>query len=376
MKKIINKKMLFAFAMVIMMTLIDCIGSAPDVGYAKSKSLLSGINIDVSNRYYTVKEIKQYIQLASKGKKGYVQLHFTGDRNVGIECEYLDQIADEQYKKADEEYYNPKTGRSFLTKAQIKEIIAFAKKKKVEVVPEIDMPGHAGGFEKLYVIKHGKTNDKIFNPDYEGELLIESKKAITFVKSIYREYAKLFKGCKYFHIGCDEFWSGNSKQNANYINTIAGYVKKKGFQVFTWNDLFDKANIKRIDRDITVTYWSYDGDTVDNKEKAARRKKRASFPELQKVGFKVINYNSYYLYYTPSPENSNEEDINYAIKDARNNWNLLKWDSDSGRKSSSYKKIRGACVSVWGEDSKGVSKELIRKQVSGLYGVVLKKCNR
>ncbi len=62
-----------------------------------NKNMLCGITLDVSNRYYSVKEIKKYINLASKSKNGYVQFHFIGDQNVGIECEYLDQKADKNY---------------------------------------------------------------------------------------------------------------------------------------------------------------------------------------------------------------------------------------------------------------------------------------
>ncbi len=337
---------------------------------AKKQNLLSGITLDVSNRYYSVKQIKQYINLAAKKKNGYVQLHLTGDANVGIECEYLGQIAKKKYCRKNGAYYNPKTGRSFLSKKQIKSILTYAKKKKVQIVPEIDMPGHVGGFEKLYIKKYKKTNAKIFNQDYEGELAITNKSAISFAKNIYKEYATLFKGCKYFHMGCDEFWSQSAKTNASYMNTISKYLQKKGFQVWAWNDLFTKSNMKKINRKITVTYWSYDGDTEDSAEKKARRKERATFPELQKTGFSVLNYNSYYLYLTPSKTNTSKEDIDYAVKDAKKNWSLLTWDSDTGHKSKSSKHILGACVSVWGEDSKGVKSKTIYSFVSKLYKVI------
>lgn len=334
---------------------------------------LCGITLDVSNRYYSVKQIEKYIDLAAESRNGYVQLHMTGDDNVGVECKYLGQIAKKKYRRGNGAYYNPKTGHAFLSKKQIKKILAYAQKRDVQIVPEIDMPGHVGGFETLYKNKYGKTNSKIFRRDYEGELAIQNRAAITFAKKIYKEYAALFEGCKYFHMGCDEFWSQKASVNASYINTISHYLEKKGFCVWAWNDLFTKSNISKINKKIMVTYWSYDGDASNKAERKKRRKKRASYPNLQKAGFSVLNYNSYYLYLTPSKKNTTKEDTSYAVKDAKKNWNLRMWDSDSGRKSKFKKNIAGACVSVWGEDSKGVKSAKIYAQVSKLYPVVMKK---
>ena len=105
------------------------------------------------------------------------------------------------------------------------------------------------------------STKEVFNPAYEGELLINNDETISFAKSIYSEYAELFKECRYFHIGCDEFWSGNEKENAQYINTISSFLETKGFIVCSWNDLFTKANISQINKNIFVTYWSLDGDS-------------------------------------------------------------------------------------------------------------------
>ncbi|SDB03218.1 family 20 glycosylhydrolase [Eubacterium oxidoreducens] len=329
-------------------------GSASVVQQTATEGLLCGITLDVSNRYYSVNQIKKYINLASKSENGYLQLHLTGDQNVGIECSYLGQVAKEKYRRENGAYYNPSTGQSFLSKKQVKSILAYAKKKDVQIVPEIDMPGHVGGFEKLYINQNKKTNYKIFNKEYEGELAINHKAAITFAKKIYKEYAKLFKGCTYFHIGCDEFWSQSAKVNASYINKISHYLEKKGFCVWAWNDLFTKSNISKINKKTVVTYWSYDGDASSKAERKKRRKIRATFPALQKAGFTVMNYNSYYLYLTPSKTTVSKEDTSYAVKDAKNNWSLLVWDSDTGHKSVMTDHIAGACVSVWSEDSKGV----------------------
>lgn len=340
-----------------------------------SSRLLCGITLDCSNRYYSVEDIEQYIDLVSSKTNGYVQLHFTGDTNVGIECEYLGQTADSEYVKNNDEYYNAGTGGSFLTKQQIQDILLYASQKNVRIIPEVDMPGHMGGFRELYVQKFGSDNAKnIFNSDYEGELLIGSKDALSFAKAIYSEYAELFAKCTYFHMGCDEFWSGSPKANAKYINSISGFLEGKGFKVLVWNDLLTKSNMKSLNKKLYVCYWSFDGDAQNKTVKADRRKTRASFTELQENDFRLINYNSYYLYFTPDLNNINQADVEYMTGDAKKNWNIGAWDSDSGHYAKSCKRIRGACVSIWGEDSEGVSNDEIYSCVKGLYSVVSSKC--
>ena len=348
---------------------------SPLDAYGANKSYMAGITLDLCNRYYSVKDIKKYISLASKSKKGYVQLHFSGDKNLGIECEYLKQKAKKKYVKNSDEYYNHKTKKSFLSKKQVTQILKFANKKNVEIVPEIDMPGHMGGFEKLYVNAYGKKKaKKIFSNEYGWELRIKNKEAITFAKKIYGEYAKLFKSCKYFHMGCDEFWSGSASVNKKYINTISRYLWNKGFTVWAWNDLLLKKNMKSINHKIWICYWSFDGDSEDKEERRERRQNRASFTELQKEGYTLLNYNSYYLYFCPTKENVNQSDIDYMKNDAKKNWSLKNWDGNSNKKCKKLTNIAGACVSVWGEDSKGVKNNKIYKALKPLYEVVLKKC--
>lgn len=322
--------------------------------------MMAGISLDCSNRYYSVDEIEQYIRLAGTGKHGYVQLHLTGDENIGIECDVLDHSA------------GSGNGR-FLTNGEIRQILKYAKKKKVEIVPEIDMPGHTKAFAKLYRTKYGnRAADEIFDRKNDDELRIGDPEAVSFAEKIYGEYSELFSGCRYFHIGCDEFWSGNSEKNVSYINRIASFMKKRGFHVFIWNDLITKKNMDKLDRSVTIAYWSLDGDTEDKNEKAERRKTRASFTSLQKAGFSLLNYNSYYLYYVPKKTDTKADD-DYMVKDLKENWDPLAWDGESGRRSSSRSHVAGAAIAVWNEDSKGVSSSPIYRNTERLYGALLSK---
>jgi hexosaminidase len=328
---------------------------------------LVGITLDCSNRYYSPSSIKKYIRLAQTSGHGYVQLHLTGDANVGIECATLGQKPSKKHRRGTR-YYNPKAKRSFLTNKQVRQLIAYAKKHHVALVPEIDTPGHMNGFKKLYLKRYGKKKArKVFNAAYPNELAIKHTAARSFAKRLYREYAKTFKGCKYFHIGGDEFWSGSAKRNITYLNDTARYLQKRGFTVWCWNDLLTKTNYKKLNKKVRITYWSWDGDASSARERATRRKQRATFPQLQAAGFKLLNYNSYYLYYCPTKRSATRANERYMVNDARKHWNLRTWNSDSGNRTTSKKGIIGAAVSVWTEDAKGVSSKTLYRDTSALF---------
>lgn len=333
---------------------------------------LAGITLDCSNRYYSPSSIKKYIRLAQDSGHGYVQLHLTGDASVGVECDALGQKPSKRHRHGTR-YDNPKTKRSFLTNKQIRQLIAYAKKRHVALVPEIDTPGHMNAFKKLYIQRYGKKKARrVFNTAYPNELAITHKAARSFAKKLYREYAKTFKGCKYFHIGGDEFWSGSAKRNVKHLNDTARYLQKRGFTVWCWNDLLTKTNYRKLNKKVRVTYWSWDGNASSARERAKRRKQRASFPQLQAAGYQLLNYNSYYLYYCPTKRSATRANERYMVNDARTHWNLRVWDGNSGKRAASKKHVIGAPVSVWNEGAKGVSGKTLYRDSSALFRAVYK----
>ncbi len=321
----------------------------------KISTVSTGITLDCARRHYSVDEIKQYIDLLSNEEHSFLQLHLSDDESVGIECEVLDLSAQRE--------------KELLTKKQMQEILDYAQEKKVEIVPEIDMPAHCGAFLELAKQKYGEAFVQEIAPlwaDGIGELDISNPKAIAFAREIYEEYAELFDSGRYFHIGCDELFFAEEQDIEQYINHMADFMKQKGFVVRIWNDLLSKENIKNIDSEIQINYWSFDGDTEDADEKKERRESRASLEDLQNEGREILIYNSFYLYFVPSLSNSSEESLQYMLQDLEKNWHLTKWDGENKSLAKS-EGIIGASVSVWGEDSKGVSPELIFGQTKSLY---------
>jgi N-acetyl-beta-hexosaminidase len=354
-------------------------GTIPDRGPSPGPAApQSGIMLDCARRYYSPEALKQYVDLLSGRSGGFLQLHLTDNENVGVECVLLGQTAETAVRSADGAYQNAQTGGRFLTRAQIADLLAYAKQRDVEIVPEIDGPAHMDGFFTLAALCGGQTYADGLQADGadDGELDLSSAQALDFVKRLYTEYAALFQGCRYFHIGCDELFSAAEAQETAYIGAVSQLLASQGFTVRMWNDLLTTSDIGRISPSIQITYWSYDGDTEDDSERAARRAVRASVPELQALGFQVLVYNSYYLYYVPSDETNNAQDRAEMVNDLLENWDLAVWDGQTGAKLNSRSNILEACVSVWGEDSGNCSAADIYTQTKALYEAMLLKAGQ
>ena len=330
----------------------------------------TGMIFDCARRYYSVGTIERLIDVLSGDEGAFLQLHLTDNQNVGLECAFLGQTADRAELLPDGSYRNPQTGLQFLSTEQIREILAYAADRGVEIIPEIEAPAHMEGFFRLaeYHLGSEYVDEIAFaRRDYPGELDISSAPALWFVQNLYDEYMQLFKGCSYFHIGCDEHFSGSEEDKASYIFRMSAYVGSRGFTVRMWNDLLKKDRIGGLDKRIQVTYWSWDGEAQDPEVRAARRAERASVPDLQEEGFDILICNAYYLYYVPSPRNFNEHDNDYTIEDLHRSWNLKVWDSNRGTALDSADHLIGSAVSMWSEDSAELPQEPILAQFIRQY---------
>ena len=232
------------------------------------------------------------------------------------------------------------------------------------------------GFFELAINKYGEDYVRLDNRedysirgiapgtgDEKGNIDLMVPRAKEFIKNIYDEYTEFFKaqGCKYFHIGFDEY-TYRPELKKDYINELYNYLSKKDFIVRMWSDALTKENISEINKNIEVMYWSYrDGAEY------------ATVPDLQERGFKVVIGNPYYLFFVPSTDSITEESLNYAINNIKENWSLEQWQYKENSSLASKTNIIGAIISVWGEDSESISSEVIYNQVEKLFNAMNSK---
>ncbi|MCZ4244182.1 beta-N-acetylhexosaminidase [Pedobacter punctiformis] len=165
------------------------------------------------------------------------------------------------------DYLNPNLPAQYYSRADIKEIVAYAAERFIQVIPEIDMPGHATAANKAYPEFSGGGSaahpDFTFNPGYE--------KTYGFLSDILKETHSLFPSDK-IHLGGDEVSFGNEKWKVNpeiqtlkakhalkdekevekyFMKRMADSVYKLKSQVLVWDEMVDAG----LPVDKTIMFW-------------------------------------------------------------------------------------------------------------------------
>jgi hexosaminidase len=302
----------------------------------------TGVMLDVARAYYPVALVERYVDLLADHGGRFLHLHLTDDQNVGIESDVLGQtLADADLE--DGVYTSRVTGRPFLSAAQARAISAYATKRGIAIVPEVDTPGHMAAAFRLLEARHGKQwVDRIRSG--ESELDTSATGSSVLAARLSAEVTRTFPSSQTVHIGGDEWGAGvTADERVAWLNTMAADLGTHA--VWAWNDGIDRAAVGRLDPRIRVTYWSLDGDTEDAAERHERRQRRARATDLDRAGIDLLNYDSYYLYEVPT--DLDEADSAYTVADLRENWSLKTWDGDSGARLGAP--MSGAAVAIWGE---------------------------
>lgn len=336
----------------------------------------TGLVLDISRKFYDVETIKEFINTLSDMDAQYLHLHISDDQNYALESTFLGQTKSAA-SFSNGVYTNNANGRKFLSFEQVKEIVNFAKGKGIEIIPEIDAPAHIGGVIDLIKSKNPALANAAFGSD--RQLRYTRKAGVDFIRSLYQEVIQIFgqTDINRFHIGMDEFAFGGaswSHEVVKYANDMQQWLEAKGLITQVWNDAILKKDVKLWNNKVEVCYWSYDGDVQDINHKAENRVNRTTVPELAKAGFKVYNYNSYFLYSVPKSDPKQIKlDADYAGLEVLRNWNIEMWDSQDRDAKTSHKDMVGAGMAIWGEHSGSVAGNDIRMGVENhLRSIILK----
>ena len=195
-----------------------------------------GLMLDVSRHFYDKEEVKELLDLMALYKMNKFHWHLTDDQGWRVEIKKYplltekgawrtfnkhDRACMELVGKEDNTDYAIPAKRlhveqgdtlygGFYTQADIKEIVSYAAVRGIDVIPEVDMPGHmlaaVGNYKGL------ACNDKVgWGSLFSSPMCPGKDKAIDFCKDIYKEIFDLFP-YKYVHIGGDEVDKTNWKK--------------------------------------------------------------------------------------------------------------------------------------------------------------------
>ena len=164
-------------------------------------------------------------------------------------------------------------GAEYLTEAEMDEIIAHGKAVGVEIIPHLNMPGHMSAL--LDAMEYvGIANPHFYGrEESDSSVDLQNEAALNFMSALVDKYAKYFseKGCKYFHIGADEYandaYYGSMgfpsmgatlyQKFADFVNNNAAIVKSYGMIPRAWNDgVYYGSYTSYFDPAIEINYWS------------------------------------------------------------------------------------------------------------------------
>ncbi|WP_318527728.1 family 20 glycosylhydrolase [Neisseria zalophi] len=337
-----------------------------------------GLMLDTARHFYSVNVIKNFIDNLAASGGSFLHLHFSDHENYALESDLLGQKVENATRRKDGVYINPQTGKPFLSYRQLQELIRYAQSKNIEVIPEVGSPNHMDGIFRLLAHKHGQGYvDSLKSTQVDDEININKPESIEFMKKLITEVADAFGSqSKHFHIGGDEFGYSeeNNQEFIDYANKLASFLEQKGLTPRLWNDGLITKTVDGLNRNIQITYWSYDGDTENQVAAVRRRKIRASMPDLIDKGFTVLNYNSYYLYLVPKEGGNFSHEANFAGQDIEKRWNLGVWDGENVNNAvRNTDNILGAALAIWGEDAGRLSDKSIQEHSSGTLKAVIRK---
>lgn len=344
-----------------------------------------GIALDISRKFYKAEVIKQFIDNLSNYPNSFLQLHMSDNQNLAVEMATVGQTTDKNAVYQDGQWLNTQTKRPFLSKNDLMDLVSYARSKNVVLIPEIEAPAHMQAILELLKINDPKRYEAIKLPDGAPEQfnLIDYTKveAIDFVQEMLAEYTPLFAGQAkaYFHIGVDEIdWLPveSNRNLVNYVNTLDNFLKHQGYTTRMWNDRVAKADLANYNKDIQITYWSqiggWDINSIDERASSGRQY-TASAQELLDAGFQLLNYNAYYTYFLPGQRMWQPESYAYTINDLVANWDLSKFELNSGKQVNSTENVIGSALTFWGEEAGDYTDSQIQQKMQSFVQAYLKK---
>ncbi|WP_309061443.1 beta-N-acetylhexosaminidase [Streptomyces sp.] len=221
-----------------------------------------GAMLDVSRHFFAVDEVKRYIDQLALYKINKLHLHLSDDQGWRIAVDSWPRLA--TYGGSTEVGGGP---GGYYTKADYKEIVRHAASRHLEVVPEIDMPGHTNAALASYA----ELNcDGVAPPLYTGiavgfsSLCVGKEITYDFVDDVVRELAALTPG-RYLHIGGDEAHSTPHEDYVKFMDRVQPIVAKYGKTVIGWHQLTGADPAKGA----LAQYWGLDGTSGQEKEQVA-----------------------------------------------------------------------------------------------------------
>ena len=208
-----------------------------------------GAMLDVARHFFTVDEVKQYIDLLALYKLNTLHLHLSDDQGWRIQIDSWPKLTD--VGGSTEVGGGP---GGFFTKQDYAAIVRYAQDRYITIVPEIDMPAHTNAAIASYP-QLGCSNPTpgVYGGTqplgtYTGiavgfsALCPDSAETFKFIDDVVREIAAMTPG-PYFHMGGDEVQALTNEQYSRFVERVQDIVYKYGKTMVGWEEI-GKARLR------------------------------------------------------------------------------------------------------------------------------------
>ncbi|MFO0385666.1 MAG: beta-N-acetylhexosaminidase, partial [Flavobacteriales bacterium] len=216
-----------------------------------------GMLLDCCRHFMSVDFVKRYIDLLALHKMNVLHWHLTEDQGWRIEIKAYPKLTEVGAWRIEK---NGLRYGGYYTQDDIREIVAYAQKRHVMVIPEIELPGHAVAALASYP-QFSCTGEPIAVQNdwgvFKDIYCAGNDDTFTFLRTVLDEVCALFPA-PYIHIGGDEVpkyrWENCSKCQKRmsdeklsseaelqtwFINRIAAYLKEKNKQIIGWDEIIE-----------------------------------------------------------------------------------------------------------------------------------------
>lgn len=274
--------------------------------------------LDSGRQFQSIDFIKRYLDYLAMMKINVFHWHLTEGQGWRIQID--------QYPKLHEIGSRVAFGeeqQGYYSKEDIKEIVNYAAKRFITIVPEIDVPGHAEAaliaYPELSCTKKAPESVMGFSSNI---FCGGNEETYIFMQNVLDEVCELFPG-EYIHLGGDEapkeHWDKCSfcqkkiideqLKNTNelqvyFSSRLANYLRLKSKKVILWGDVIEDSAFK-LPENVIIYWWNF------------RKMQDLALQNARKIGNKVICGTNYYTYlnYPVTPWSKYNQDRTFDIRD-------------------------------------------------------------
>lgn len=294
-----------------------------------------GLMLDTAAKFFPLPWLENEIRDMAYFKLNMLHLHLADVQAFRLEStDHPELTAPEHYSKAD-----------------IRALVGFAARYHVQIVPEIDMPGHTAEI----IAAHPDLALPNTDPASSPVLDLANPDTYTLCQQIIEEYLPLFPG-KYWDAGTDEYLSDFSDQPGllayaqdqygpdataadayyGFVNWVDALVRAHGKVLRIWNDSVTSDATVQVNKDVIVEYWDHS-------------RTQLAPNELADAGYQVFNASWTPTYYVLGPGDTGDKPNSAAIYTAWDPTRFQDFNTDPPvvLDAQEAQMVRGADINVW-----------------------------